>query len=89
MEINVCKFLKVGLHSPCKNKTTKNSCYCNLHNYRLKTSKVLPCIKCKRGTCSKYQICNLCGAGSIRKMQDYWKFKSYNAECLKFRKIEI
>ena len=89
MEINVCKFLKIGLHNPCENKPTKDSNYCSLHKYRFKKSHALPCLKCKKGTSAKYQVCVGCGAHSIRKKHEYWRLKSYNAECLRFRRIEV
>ena len=76
-----CAFLKVGNHKPCESKPTKNSKYCKLHNYLMKTSKVLPCIHYGKGTYSKYQVCVQCGVHKIRYM--------YVVECNSLRQIDV
>lgn len=70
-----CAFLKVGDNKPCRLKPTKKSQYCRIHNFLIKTSQVKPCLGCGKGTCSKFQICNKCGAISLRAKIRYQRMK--------------
>ena len=82
-----CAFLRAGnneLFEP-----TKKSVYCSMHNFLIKNSQVKPCLRCGKGTCSKLQICNRCGASNIRQKQGYHSVaKQYNNECRKLRSID-
>lgn len=80
-----CAFLKVGNHKPCRSKHTKGSDYCKLHNYLIQKSKVVPCIRCGRGTYAKYKVCVDCGASKIR-LRHYYM---YIVECQRLRNINI
>ena len=54
-----------------------------------KNSKVKPCSRCGKGTYSKLQICNPCGANKIRVMQRYHTvIKPFKNECIRLRNIE-
>ena len=70
-----CQFLKVGSHKHCESKPKKNSKYCTLHTYLMKTSKVKPCLNCGKGTSAKYQICVPCGAHKIRLKHQYYEIE--------------
>ena len=85
-----CKFLKIGDHSTCKNKTTKNSDYCAPHNYLIKKSKARPCLKCNKGTSTKHQICIKCGGASVRVLRRYYEIdREYRLESYRLRQIPI
>lgn len=75
----------VGDHKPCQLKPTRNSKYCRLHNYLIKTSKVVLCIKCGKGTYAKYKACAKCGAYQIRLKYRY----IYEGECCRLRQIDV
>ena len=80
-----CAFLKIGDHKPCQLAPTKRSIYCGLHNYLMKTSKVVPCITCGKGTSAKYRVCMSCGGEKVRLRHRY----IYLVECQRLRRIEI
>ena len=83
-----CAFLRVGDNEPCHLQPTKNSKYCALHTFLIKKSQVKPCLRCGKGTWSKLQICNPCGANKIRVNKRYHTvIKPYNAECHRLEKI--
>ena len=83
-----CGFLRVGDNEPCHLQPTKNSKYCALHNFLIKNSQVKPCLRCGKGTWSKLQICNPCGANKIRVNKRYHTvIKRCNAECHRLGKI--
>ena len=70
-------------------ETNKNLIYCSMHNFLIKNSQVKPCLRCGKGTCSKLQICNKCGADNIRQKQRYHNVvKQLNNECRRLRNIE-
>ena len=84
-----CEFLKVGDHEPCHSKSTRNSPYCKLHNYLMKTSKVKSCIVCGKGTYAKYQVCVGCGAHKIRLKHRYAEVvKPFIVETQRLRNIQ-
>jgi hypothetical protein len=87
-----CSFLKINASEPhCKNKPTKNSDYCALHNYVMKNRKVrIPCLGCGKGTVAKYHMCMSCGANKIRLRHRYLDIDQlYKLECYRLRQIKI
>ena len=52
-------------------------------------SKVVQCLKCNKGTTSKYQICDKCGGEKIRKQHKYInKIKPFKEEIKRLKRIE-
>lgn len=85
-----CAFLRLGDNEPCHSRPTKKSNYCAMHNFLIKHSKVKPCLRCGKGTWSKLQICNLCGANKIRVNERYQTvIKPLHTECRRLRKISV
>ena len=85
-----CAFLGLGDNEPCHSRPTKNPNYCAIHNFVKKHSKVKLCLRCGKGTWSKLQICNLCGADKLRVNERYHTMiKPTNAKCHMLRIISV
>jgi hypothetical protein len=84
----MCEYRNIRTDKQCLTNPVKNSIYCAIHKFRVKTSHSKPCSICQTKTCSIYQVCYTCGGNIFCTLRRYYKtVRDYEIEARRLRQI--